>query len=266
MSYISIGGANPHLASLQGTLANELKISYGCSPAVANSMAKAADEIYHLNANLTMPGSILYSAVHVSEPSGKPLNSCKRCSLKLTIWSDEDLSINDMKARKMKVFRRIVQEAYDQDGVLTIDDCENLMLTSIRTLKEYIREFKKQNIILPLRGYIHSTGRGQTHKTEIICFYLDGISFRDLELKTYHSMSAIARYIKMFSRVIICHVNQKMPVKDIAKVVDISPDLVEKYLEIYAEYADQYNERLDLILNPVEFDNYIMPFKKKAIL
>ncbi len=266
MNCISFGIANPHLASLQGTLANELKVSYGCSPAVANSMAQTADEIYRLNSNLTMPGSILYSAVHVSEPSGKPLNSCKRSSVKLTLWSDEDLTIKDMKDRKMVVLRRITQEAYDQDGVLTIEDCENLMLTSIRTLKEYIREFKKQNIILPLRGYIHSTGRGQTHKTEIICFYLDGMQFRDLQFKTYHSMEAIVRYIKMFSRVIICHVKQNMCVKDIAKVVDISVELVEKYLEIYAKYANEENERLDLILNPAEFEKYILPFKKKAIL
>lgn len=266
MTCISSGFSNPHLASLQGTLANEFKVSYGCSIAVANSMAQTADEIYRQSANLTKPGNILYSAVHVCEPSGKPLSSCKRIHVKLTLWCEDDQSITDMKSHKMAVFRRIAQEAYDQDGVLTIEDCENIMLTSIRTLKEYIQEFKKQNIILPLRGYIHSTGRGQTHKTEIICFYLDGMPFSDLQFKTYHSMEAIARYIKMFSRVIICHVNQNMPVKDIAKVVDISPELVGKYLEIYAKYTNEQNERLDLILNPAEFDNYILPFKKKAIL
>ena len=233
MNCVSNSVANPHLASLQGMLVNELKISYGSSPAVANAMARTAEEIYCLDANLTMPGSILYSAVHLSEPSGKPLDSCKRSSVKLTLWSDQDLLIKDMKERKKKVFRRIAQEAYEQDGVLTINDCENLMITSKRTLKEYIKEFKKEKIYLPLRGYVHSTGRGQTHKIEILCFYLDGMSFKDLEFRTYHSIGAIVRYIKMFSRVVICHVNQNMNIKDIAKVVEISSDLVEQYLKIY---------------------------------
>lgn len=266
MNCVSNSVAIPHLASLQGRLVNELKISYGSPPAVANAMARTAEEIYRSDANLTMPGSILYSAVHVSEPSGKPLDSCKRSSVKLTLWSDKDLFIKDMKERKKTVFKRIAHEAYEQEGVLTINDCENLMITSKRTLKGYIKELKKENIYLPLRGYVHSTGRGQTHKIEILCFYLDGMSFKDLEFRTYHSIEAIVRYIKMFSRIVVCYVNQNMSIKDIAKVVEVSSDLVEQYLKIYDKYSQEDNERLDIILNPAEFDNYVPALKKKVIL
>ena len=58
----------------------------------------------------------------------------------------------------------------------------------------------------------------------------------------------------------------KLQIKYIAKVVEISSDLVEQYLKIYDKYSQEDNERLDTILNPVELDNYIMPLKKKVIL
>jgi len=228
-------------------------------------MAETADKIYCLESNLTIPGTILYSAVSSVEPAGKPLNVCQRASVKLSLWKSSDLNIKEMRNRKKEVFRRIVQEAYDQEGVLTIEDCEHLMLTSKRTLKQYHSEFKQKGIYLPLRGYVHSTGRGQTHKTEIICFYLEGMEFHDIQLRTYHSIGAITRYISTFSKVVICHEKQKMKISDITTVVNVSKELVEQYLKIYNKYVGEENLRLDLMLNPIELDNYIQPFKKKVI-
>jgi hypothetical protein len=256
---------NLHLVSLQGRLANDLKISFGQAPAVAQAIALRADEIYHSEGSLTTPGTMLYSATHVSEPSGKPLNMCKRASVKLTIWKNSDNNIKDMKVRKKEIFRRIAQEAYEQEGILTIEDCENILLTSKRTLKQYVAEFKRADVYLPLRGYVHSTGRGQTHKTEIICLYLEGVNFEDIRLRTYHSIEAISRYITMFQRIITCYENQKMKVQDISTVVNVSPDLVRDYLKIYERYSLEENDRLDMILNPPEFENFIQPFKKKKV-
>ena len=265
MNYETICPTSFHLASLQGRLASELKKSFGEAPAIANAIAETADKIYGLESNLTIPGTILYSVVSVSEPSGKLLDVCQRVSVKLSLWGTSDLKIKDMKNRKKEVFRRITQEAYDQEGVLTIEDCEHLMLTSKRTLKQYLSEFKQEKIYLPLRGYVHSTGRGQTHKTEIICFYLEGMEFTDIQRRTYHSISAITRYISTFSKIIICHEKQKMKIFDIATVVNVSPELVKQYLKIYEKYAAEENSRLEIILNPVQFNEFIMPLKKKVI-
>ena len=262
----SINTTNLHLVSLQGRLANELKISFGNSPAVAHAIAQKADDIYHSEGNLTTPGTLLYSATDISEPSGKPLDVCKRASVKLTVWKDSDDMINDMKLKKKEVFHRIVQEAYDQGGLLTIEDCERILLTSKRTLKEYVAEFKKENNHLPLRGYVHSTGRGQTHKNEIICYYLEGMQFEDIQFRTYHSIEAISRYITMFQRIVVCHVKQNMDHHSISTVVNVSQCLVEEYLNIYDKYSLKDNDRLELILNPAEFDNFIQPLKKKMVL
>lgn len=266
MTTESIGTTNLHLVSLQGRLANELKMSFGNSPAVAQAIAQKADEIYTSEGNLTTPGTLLYSTTDVSEPSGKPLNMCKRTAVKLTIWKDSDDKIKDMKQKKKGILQRITQEAYDQDGLLTIEDCERVLLTSQRTLKQYVSEFKKQQIYLPLRGYVHSTGRGQTHKNEIICHYLDGMNFVDIQFKTYHSIEAIARYIILFQRIVICKVKQNMGLNDIAMVVNASPELIGQYLRIYEKYSQEDNDRLDIILNPKEFDNFVLPLKKKMVL
>lgn len=266
MTCESISATNLYPVSLQGRLASELKISFGNSPAVAHAISETADKIYRFEGNLTTPGTMLYSAVHVSEPAGKPIDMCQRVNVKLTIWKNSDSGIKDMKVKKKEVFKRITQEAYDQSGVLTIEDCERIMLTSIRTLKQYIWEFKEERVYLPLRGYVHSTGRGQTHKNEIICFYLEGMEFKDIQYRTYHSLTAISRYITLFSRIALCYENDHMPIEKIAKIVNASTELVSKYLKIYEKYASQDNERLQLILNPVELDNYILPFKKKRVI
>jgi len=258
--------ANPTLASLQGRLVNELNISFGQSPAIAHAISETADRIYTEDNSITKPGNILYTTTHVKEPSGKPLNQCNQVSVKLTLWDCKDDLIENKKELRKAVLQRITTEAYDQEGVLTIDDCRKLMLCDERTIKIYISELKKDGIYLPLRGYVHSTGRGQTHKNEIICYYLEGMQFKDIQFKTYHSIEAISRYITMFQRIVICHVNQNMDPHSISTVVNVSQDLVKEYLKIYEEYSSKDNERLELILNPAKFENFIQPLKKKMVL
>ena len=55
-----------------------------------------------------------------------------------------------------------------------------------------------------------------------------------------------------------------MKPSDIATVVKASPELIKQYLKIYDKYSKEDNERLSLILNPEEFDNFILPLKKKV--
>lgn len=256
----------PDVVSLQGRLVNELQISFGTAPAVAQAISNVAEEIYKTEGcELTVPGTILYSATHVSEPSGKPLISCKRVLVKLNLWEASDNNLKS-KDRKKTVFKRIVTQAYDQEGVLTIEDCQRILLSSKRALVNYLAEYKSKGINLPLRGYVHSTGRGQTHKTEIICFYLEGMDFYDIQQRTYHSPEAISRYLTYFSRIVICHAKQHMKKEDIARVVNVSCELVSEYLRIFEIYSDKEKDRLDLILNPAEFERFVLPLKKNKVL
>ena len=135
---------NPTLSSLQGRLANELNISFGQSPAIAHAISETADKIYTEDNTITKPGNILYNVTHVEEPSGKPLVQCKQVSVKLTLWDSKDDSLKNKKELKKIVLQRITTEAYDQDGVLTIDDCRKLMLCDERTIKIYVSEFKTE--------------------------------------------------------------------------------------------------------------------------
>ena len=242
---------------------NELKISFGQSPAVARAMAETAQDLYQTKCILTQSGTVLYSAVDVGEPAGKPLSVCGRVQVKLTLWEAGDDALGDMRTRRRVVFQRIVQEAFDQGGVLTLEDCERLLLCDQRTLKRYLAEYRDAGVRLPLRGYVHSTGRGQTHKTEIIHLYLAGVEFSEIQRRTYHSSKAVGRYLAFFSRIVVCHVNQEMTVDEIARVVDVSPGLVTEYLHIYDRYQAHDNERLSLLLHPKELDQLIQPIKKK---
>jgi hypothetical protein len=256
---------NLHLVSLQGRLSNDLKILFGQSPAIADAIAKKANDIYLSENNLNVPGTFLYSAINISEPSGKPLNLCTRVSVTLTTWKDSDDLITDMKTRRKTIFSRIVQEAYDQDGLLTIEDCERILLTSQRTLKEYKSELNSEGVFLPLRGFVHNTGRGQTHKNEIISFYLEGMTFEDIKYRTYHSFEAISRYISKFQKIVICYIKQNMNFEDISRVVGVNINLIKDYIKIYEKYSSEDNERINLILNPLESNNFFSLIKKKKV-
>ena len=67
----------------------------------------------------------------------------------------------------------------------------------------------------------------------------------------------------MFSRVVTCHVNEGMDNKTISRIVELTEDIVQQYLEIYEKYAQEDNDRLEIILNPKELDHYMQPYKKK---
>jgi hypothetical protein len=261
-----INFANHTLVSLQDRLASELNISFGQSPAVSKAMAETVDKIYSEDNTLTKPGQILYCVTCSDEPSGKPLIKCKKISVKLNLWLKSDDNIVNQKDRKKAILKRISHEAYEQKGVLTIQDCSRIMITSERTIKEYISEFKKKNISLPLRGYIHNTGRGQTHKSEIIEDYLKGLQLHEIEQKRMHSISAISRYLLMFQKIIICYKFQKINLTEIATITGQSLSLVKEYLEIYKKYSLSNNSRLELLLNPKDYDDFIMPYKKKSMV
>jgi hypothetical protein len=258
--------ANLTLVSLQDRLASELNISFGQSPAISQAIAQTADKIYSEDNSLTKPGQILYCVTSLDEPSGKPLNQCKKIFVKLSIWTKCDDNIVNQKERKKSILKRISYETYEQNGVLTIQDCSRIMITSERTIKEYLSEFKLQNVFLPLRGYIHNTGRGQTHKSEIIEDYLQGLQLHEIEQKRHHSISAISRYLLMFQKIIICSKYEKINISEIATITAQSSNLVKEYLKIYEKYSLSNNSRLEILLNPKDYDDFIMPYKKKSMV
>jgi hypothetical protein len=93
-------------------------------------------------------------------------------------------------------------------------------------------------------------GRGISHKTQIIHMYLSGpmdpnsdYQFSEIEQKTHHSESAVARYLRDFTQVVTLH-KQKLTQAQIRQVTGFSHRLAGEYLKLFSKYDPKTNDRL----------------------
>jgi hypothetical protein len=128
---------------------------------------------------------------------------------------------------------RICNEAFQQNGLLTVEDIANRLLNcGERTLIRDIKALKDKRIILPLRSIVKDMGRSLSHREAIVRYWLEGMEFSDIALRTSHSVDAIANYVDKFKRV-ICLAKDNHEINTIAFLVKLSPALTQQYYDLF---------------------------------
>jgi hypothetical protein len=128
---------------------------------------------------------------------------------------------------------RIANEAFQQGGLLTVEDIANRLLNcGERTLVRDIKALKDKGICLPLRSMIRDMGRSISHRELIVKYWLLGMEFSEISRQTNHSIEAIANYIEKFKQV-ICLAKDNHEINTIAFLVKISVSLAEQYYQLY---------------------------------
>jgi len=241
---------------------NSLIQGMNCSMFEAKAIMNCVYETYQPffdNASAMKPGQILFEAVSIENGSQTQLSDCKMVSVILTLDAGaEDLEIRQHQGviglRRYR-FQRIVNEAFQQGGLLTVEDIANRLLNcGEKTLSRDLAEFKKQNIVLPLRSVIMDMGRSITHRSLIIKEWLLGKEYSEIARKTNHSVEAVANYVDKFKRV-ICLAKDNHEIKTIAFLVKLSVPLTQEYYKIYSDcqMVDHRKEDLeDLIKKTLE--------------
>ena len=185
--------------------------------------------------NKAKGGEMLYEAIDIDEPAGKPIKNSKRKLIKLTFQTSEDFKIIKEKGlpelRRYKI-QRFCNETISQGAVLTYEDLAHLFTTSIGTIKSDARILREQKILIPTRGREKDIGRTITHKKQIIEFYLQKYSFTEIKTRTHHSSESIERYLNEFKK-IICLKENKIDISKIRLITKRSETLIKEYLEIY---------------------------------
>ena len=136
--------------------------------------------------------------------------------------------------RQIKI-ERITDEAIEHGGVLSQEDLSKYLNCTVRTIQRDIKAIKKKGIEVVTRGYLHSIGRGQTHKVKIIGMYLDGKTYSEIKLTARHSSGAIKRYLESFTKVLMAQSKGIYERKEISAVTGISEGLVKQYLDLIRE-------------------------------
>jgi hypothetical protein len=149
---------------------------------------------------------------------------------------EEDLLVKEhqgVQGLRRHRLQRIVNEAFQQGGLLTVEDIANRLLNcGERTLCRDIKAFKEQDVVLPLRSTIRDMGKSVTHRALIVKQWLSGKEYSEIARATNHSIEAVANYVDKFKRV-VCLAKNNYEIKTIAFLVKLSPSLTHEYYDLY---------------------------------
>lgn len=227
---------------------------FNLTPILAEAYFSQISSYFAQHAELDLKtGQVSYQAVAESEHAGKPIALCRKISVKLTLHDPQaDLEVLQQKGiaglRRHRL-KRLTKEAIDQGGVLSYEDLAILLTTSIVTIKRDVARLRREKETILSRGWRHDMGRGISHKTQIIQMYLAGYQFSEIEQKTHHSESAVARYLRDFTQVVTLH-KQKLTQAQIRQVTGFSHRLVGEYLKLFSKYDPKTNDRLKNLISP----------------
>lgn len=220
------------------------RFGYSDKTAIAELLADTFIALYETYAparEAVKPGQMVWLAVDVDDPPArnKTLDRTKLKPVVLTVASEYDLLKvrNGTHPRKQlkEICARILQEAFDQGGVLSQYDVAVITGRSIAYVQQAISAWQKEHhTSLPSRGTIHDLGSATTHKKEIVTLYLKGYKTSEIARKTQHDPVNVDRYVKDFKRVLWL----KKDGRDLDEIVfftRLSQSLVKEYLSIITE-------------------------------
>jgi hypothetical protein len=222
---------------------NSLIHGMNCSQFEAKAILNAVYETYQPffdNSGAMKPGQIVFEVVSIENGALKKLSECKMVSVILTLDAgEEDLQVKEhegVQGLRRHRLERIVNEAFQQGGLLTVEDIANRLLNcGERTVCRDIKAFKEQGVVLPLRSTIRDMGKSVTHRALIIKEWLSGKEYSEIARATYHGIDAVANYIDKFKRV-VCLAKNNYEIKTIAFLIKLSPSLTQEYYDLYRTF------------------------------
>lgn len=187
-------------------------------------------------------GQVVWTAVSKDYRPGRcqPIAETDLVSVLLDVSTPEDIhaKIDRMPDPKRKLQRalRLCRQAYEQGGLLTCFDLSEIMNVSDSRISHLLVHYERENkTIIPRRGTLQDAGGGLSHKW-IICYkrYVEGKSPDLIARETYHSLTAVDRYLGQFDRVRHCR-QQGLSAAETAQILNCSLWLVEIYLQMDQE-------------------------------
>lgn len=211
-----------------------------CSPFEAQAILEAVYRVYapYFDTSGTVkPGQILLQVVSVETPANTPLAQGRQLMVTLTLdGGQEDLEVRrvaGVEALRRHRMQRVCIEAFQQGGLLTVEDLANRLFNcGQRTLCRDLEVLRRQGVVLPLRSTIKDMGRSITHRSVIVQQWLQGKEYSEIARDTHHSVIAVQNYVTKFKRAVAL-MEEGYDVHTIAFLVKLSASLIEQYHRLY---------------------------------
>jgi Protein of unknown function (DUF1670) len=178
-----------------------------CSPFEAEIMVEKVHEIYGPlfdTATIVQPGQIQMMAIDCSVGPGIPLSQAAQKLVTLTLLDKrEDVNIQHQQsipALRQRRLVRITEEAFQQGGLLSLEDLALLFNCGLRTLVGDLAALRRQAIVPPLRSTVKDIGRAVSHRGLIISLWLAGREYSEISLRAHHSVASVSNYVEKFKR------------------------------------------------------------------
>lgn len=221
------------------TVQVELQEGYNLSPVEAQVLAHRVQQLVDEHTGFSrQPGQIVYHAIALDEPPGKPLRLCSKVPVHLTVLADDDAHVwaseGAQVLRRIRI-HRLTYEAMMQGGALSQEDLASILGVSQRTVKREFAHFRKQGQPLPSRGEVCDIGRGVSHKIPVIRRYVQDLSFSRISRSLgKHGVASMTRYLRHFAMVMILQ-DRGLSVSQMQSVMGISENLIAQYQALYNE-------------------------------
>lgn len=239
--------------SLGRQFVNEIIEGLHCSRFEAEAVLETVERVYgsffQSNGSLH-PGQLTVQVVSQEAPPQLPLQKCPMVSVILTLDDGPaDLQVrrsSGVVGLRRARLQRLCREAYEQGGLLTLEDLAyRLLNSSPRTLSRDVAALRREGIILPLRSTKKDMGRSVTHRAILVKQWLLGQEISQIAARQSHSIAAVSNYIEKFKRVVALDL-QEFAVEDIGYLLRLSPGLVREYLQLYRSLSIVQTRREEL--------------------
>ena len=241
------------IKTIERLFANLITEGTNCSSFESDIIVEKAKEVFaigdHAEGNILQPGQMIWPAIDIKEPPGKPLKHCKLRRITIThIDPKEDAEVRRQYGRSAKRQQQILRmtvEAQDQRALLTQEDLAEILGTDVRTIRRDIQHLRKKEISVPTRGQQKDIGTGVTHRVKTISLFLQDKEPLEIARTIKHSLTAVERYIDTFCRVVYCQRKFRDNLKT-AMVVGVSLATVNTYLGLHTSACEDsaYRERI----------------------
>jgi hypothetical protein len=222
--------------ALKNFFATEFPRLFG--PVMRENLAEALLQLMaqvHPERQRLQPGQILWNALDKHTRGDSPKR--KYVPVVLSLVTEDDVKLMASGACRTTVTKqaiaRIVREAYQQGGILSMRDVALLTLRTDSYVSVLRKRYEKEHdTILPHTGVLHDMGSCISHKSVIVRkVILEKKDPADVARETAHSQKAVDRYLNDYHRVKSVY-DYHQDAQYIHLVTGIAKHVVKEYVEI----------------------------------
>jgi hypothetical protein len=238
--------------SLEQQFLHEMVSGLGCSRFEAQAILETVHAVFEplmQHPESLQPGQVQLCVVDAQVGAGTPLREAAQCLVTVTLdGGEEDYQYrkqHGIPALRQRRLCRIAEEAFDQGGVLTLEDVAALFNCGLRTLVRDLEALREEGIRPPLRSLVQDMGRAVSHRREIVQLWLEGKEYSEIARHSYHSVGSVANYVEKFKRCGMLFA-ESYDLNTVAFLVRISVPLATEFFQLWREMVPVPHRREEL--------------------